>query len=155
MHRSLNRSLLSYLCGGRSEESGWFHSSSDEFKWKRAVWWSQVCRLTFGSEDVAFHPDIIKNSIQITAKRMSSADPLPHHRSKNSLRAPTLWLSIFHFCTLRLSFLFVRSYYYYQGNFCRQPLTQRVPLPHHHDAGFHTTFLTGGGRQRAPLEEWG
>lgn len=33
----------------------------------------------------------------------SSIEPLPHHPTKNIRCAPTLWLSIFHFCTLCLS----------------------------------------------------
>lgn len=74
----------------------------------------------------------------------SSIDPLPHHPTKNTRCAPTLWLSIFHFCTLRLSFLFVLSYYYYQGNFSSHPLTQRVPLPQHHDAGVSQHFSDRG-----------
>lgn len=83
-----------------------------------------------------------------------STNPLPHHPTKNTRRTPALWLSIFHFCTLHRSFLFVRSYYYYQGNFSSHTLTQRVPLPqqdgvgvsrHFSDRGRTSPSSSGGG----------
>lgn len=53
-----------------------------------------------------------------------------------------------HLSTLRtehLSFLFVLSYYYYQGNFQLSSLTRRQRRRPGSQSGFHTTFLTGGG----------
>lgn len=85
----------------------------------------------------------------------SSLDLLPHHWAKKPQCTPTLWLCIFHFCTLRLSFLFVLSYYYYQGNFWSHPLTQQVPLSHIMMTGFNSTFLCGGVQYLPPLEEGG
>lgn len=48
-------------------------------------------------------------------------------------------------CTEHLSFLFVLSYYYYQGNFQLSSLTRRQRRRPGSQSGFHTTFLTGGG----------
>lgn len=109
---------------------------------------SQLYKLTFGRKEVIkTHSTSVLSRIPRRLKVTvweSSIDPLPHHPTKNTRCAPTLWLSIFHFCTLRLSFLFVLSYYYYQGNFSSHPLTQRVPLPQHHGAGVSQHFSDRG-----------
>lgn len=47
--------------------------------------------------------------------------------------------------TEHLSFLFVLSYYYSQGNFELSSLPRRQRRRPGSQSGFHTTFLTGGG----------
>lgn len=59
-----------------------------------------------------------------------------------------------HLSLLRTTSIFpvVRSYYYYQGNFSSHSEFHCLSVV---TPGFHSTFLTGGGRRPRPLEEGG
>lgn len=109
------------------------------------IYRSQMYKVTFGSNR---RDETNSTSMLLRIKKShcmrKQQHPLPHRPTKNTRCAPTLWLSIFHFCALHRSFLFVQSYYYYQGNFSSHPLTQRVPLPQHHDAGVSRQFSDRG-----------
>lgn len=114
------------------------------------------CKVTFGGNEVikTYSTSVLlKIPQRVKSHCMRKQYQSVTSSTKNTLRAPTLWLSIFHFCALHRSFLFARSYYYYQGNFSSHPLTWRVPLPQHDagvsqhfsDRGRTTPTTTGGG----------
>lgn len=75
----------------------------------------------------------------------SSIGPLPHQPIGGWRRPLPLTQHLSPLRTEHLSFLFVLSYYYYQGNFQLSSLTRRQRRRPGSQSGFHTTFLTGGG----------
>lgn len=110
----------------------------------------QLNVLTFGREEVMKHiPPRCYRGLHTDWKVTvwdSSIDPLPHQPTKKHWLRPlplTQHLSPLH--TERLSFLFALSYYYYQGNFEVARWHSEFHCLSMMAAGFHSTFLTGGG----------